>query len=72
MWPNWLNRFGDDSHLGYNTKLEKETLPGTYYSTCSLLIAFILAKHWQIFFSVPGGQMMKWNLSPANVLLKNY
>ncbi len=47
-------------------------IPGTYYSTCSLLIGFILANHWQIFFSVPGGQMIKWNLFSANVLLKKY
>jgi len=26
----WLNRFGDDSHIGIITKLEKETMPPTF------------------------------------------
>jgi len=31
----WLNHFRDDSHLGYITKLEKETLPWTIPKTIS-------------------------------------
>jgi hypothetical protein len=31
----WLNHFPDDSHLGYITKLEKETLVNPLLPTCN-------------------------------------
>jgi hypothetical protein len=67
-----LTNIDSSGMLLQRCRLHTVRIPGTYYSTCSLLIAFILAKHWQIFFRVHWRQTIKWNLSPANVLLKQY
>ncbi len=48
----WLNRFGDDSHVGIITKLEKETMPPTvapknsYYLLSFRGPIFIFSNFW--------------------------
>ncbi len=48
----WLNSFGDDSHIGIITKLEKETIPPTvapknsYYLLQFLGPIFIFSNFW--------------------------
>jgi hypothetical protein len=45
----WLNHFQDDSHLGYITKLEKETLQGLVNETiCKPPLAFTINDNHKI------------------------
>jgi hypothetical protein len=48
----WLNHFQDDSHLGYITKLKKETLPWTIPKTISKITTSFFKPNYFISFLI--------------------